>query len=112
MDVLPTTHICVAAKVIQRRAEREGRDPKLERLRVFDENRVETLRRIQCESTPNIAPARAKSIRHHLGRRSASGPHADSHRDSRSSEISAHDPAKHASSSESLDCESSTITEL
>ncbi|MCP3468293.1 MobA/MobL family protein (plasmid) [Bradyrhizobium sp. CCGUVB23] len=47
IDVVPTTHIGVAAKAIQRRAEREGRDPKLERLRVFDENRAETLRRIQ-----------------------------------------------------------------
>lgn len=47
IDVVPTTHIGVAAKAIQRRAEREGRDPNLERLRVFDENRAETLRRIQ-----------------------------------------------------------------
>ncbi|MGY3614051.1 Ti-type conjugative transfer relaxase TraA [Bradyrhizobium sp. USDA 10063] len=47
IDVMPTTHIGVAAKAIQRRAEREGRDPNLERLRVFDENRAETLRRIQ-----------------------------------------------------------------
>ncbi|GLR87612.1 putative conjugal transfer protein TraA [Bradyrhizobium iriomotense] len=47
IDVVPTTHIGVAAKAIQRRAEREGRHPNLERLRVFDENRAETLRRIQ-----------------------------------------------------------------
>ncbi|RZN15652.1 Ti-type conjugative transfer relaxase TraA [Bradyrhizobium sp. Leo121] len=47
IDVVPTTHIGVAAKAIQRRAEREGRDPNLERLRVFDENRAETLKRIQ-----------------------------------------------------------------
>ncbi|MDA9537429.1 Dtr system oriT relaxase [Bradyrhizobium sp. CCBAU 21362] len=47
IDVVPTTHIGVAAKAIQRRAEREGRDPNLERLRVFDENRAETLSRIQ-----------------------------------------------------------------
>ncbi|UEM18270.1 Ti-type conjugative transfer relaxase TraA (plasmid) [Bradyrhizobium barranii subsp. barranii] len=47
IDVVPTTHIGVAAKAIQRRAEREGRDPNLERLRVFNENRAETLRRIQ-----------------------------------------------------------------
>lgn len=53
IDVVPTTHIGVAAKAIQRRAEREGRDPNLERLRVFDENRAETLRRIQRR--PEIA---------------------------------------------------------
>ena len=47
IDVVPTTHIGVAAKAIQRRAKREGRNPKLERLRVFEETRAETRRRIQ-----------------------------------------------------------------
>lgn len=47
IDVVPMPHIGVAAKAIQRRAEREGRDPDLDRLRVFEESRAETLRRIQ-----------------------------------------------------------------
>ncbi len=63
IDIVPTTHIGVAAKAIQRRAEREGRDPDLERLRVFYENRAETLRRI--ERRPEIVldmVSREKSV--------------------------------------------------
>ncbi len=43
---MPTTHIGVAAKAIQRQAEREGRDPELDRLRAHEETRAENARRI------------------------------------------------------------------
>jgi len=46
IDILPTTHIGVAAKAIQRQAKREGRDPELDRLRVHEEARAENARRI------------------------------------------------------------------
>jgi Ti-type conjugative transfer relaxase TraA len=46
IDILPTTHIGVVAKAIQRQAKREGRDPELDRLRVHEETRAENARRI------------------------------------------------------------------
>jgi len=46
IDILPTTHIGVAAKAIQRQAKREGRDPELDRLRLHEQTRAENARRI------------------------------------------------------------------
>lgn len=52
IDLVPTTHIGVAAKAIERKAKREGWAPALERLEAFEENRAENARRI--ESRPEI----------------------------------------------------------
>ena len=46
IDIVPTAHIGVAAKAIQRQANREGRDPDLDRLRIHEETRAENARRI------------------------------------------------------------------
>ncbi|KQS95604.1 Ti-type conjugative transfer relaxase TraA [Rhizobium sp. Leaf386] len=46
IDIVPTIHIGVAAKAIEREAKREGRDPELDRLRIHEEARAENARRI------------------------------------------------------------------
>ncbi len=46
IDIVPTTHIGVAAKAIQRQARRQGRDPDLDRLRIHEKTRGENARRI------------------------------------------------------------------
>ena len=63
IDIVPTTHIGVAATAIQRKAEGEGREPELDRLRAFEDNRAETARRI--ERRPEIVldlVSREKSV--------------------------------------------------
>ncbi|WP_354043378.1 Ti-type conjugative transfer relaxase TraA [Devosia sp. UYZn731] len=47
IDLMATTHIGVAAKAIQRKVNREGRAPDLERLKLFEDRRQENARRIQ-----------------------------------------------------------------
>ena len=47
IDIAPTIHIGVAAKNIQRQAEREGRDAELDRLRLFEAQRQKSARRIE-----------------------------------------------------------------
>lgn len=46
IDIVPTIHIGVAAKAIERQAKSEGRDPELDRLRIHEEARAENARRI------------------------------------------------------------------
>lgn len=63
IDLVPTTHIGVAAKAIDRKAKREGAGPGLDRLAVFDESRAENARRI--ERRPEIVldlVSREKSV--------------------------------------------------
>ncbi len=52
IDIVPTTHVGVAAKAIERQAKREGRDLELDRLRIHEETRAENARRII--DRPNI----------------------------------------------------------
>lgn len=47
IDIAPTSHIGVAAKAIQRQAERDGRDAELERLRLFEAQRQKSARKIE-----------------------------------------------------------------
>ena len=47
IDVVPTTHIGVATKAIERKASRAGKAHELERLQVFEQRRQENVRRIQ-----------------------------------------------------------------
>ena len=47
IDVVPTTHIGVATKAIDRKAKRQGNPQALDRLAVFEENRAENARRIE-----------------------------------------------------------------
>jgi Ti-type conjugative transfer relaxase TraA len=47
LDIVPTTHIGVATKAIDRKAKRQGGTRNLERLAVFEENRAENARRVQ-----------------------------------------------------------------
>ena len=47
IDIAPTVHIGVAAKAIQRQAEREGREAELDRLRLFEAQRQKTARKIE-----------------------------------------------------------------
>lgn len=63
IDLVPTTHIGVAAKAIDRKAKREGAGPGLDRLALFDESRAENARRI--ERRPEIVldlVSREKSV--------------------------------------------------
>ncbi|MEP9369956.1 Ti-type conjugative transfer relaxase TraA [Xanthobacter sp. VNH20] len=63
IDVVPTTHIGVAAKAIARRAKEDGTEPRLDRLAAFDQNRAENTRRI--ERRPEIVldiVSREKSV--------------------------------------------------
>ncbi|MFG1466064.1 Ti-type conjugative transfer relaxase TraA [Xanthobacter sp. DSM 24535] len=63
IDLVPTTHIGVAAKAIERKAKREGWAPGLERLEAFEENRAENASRI--ERRPEIVldiVSREKSV--------------------------------------------------
>ncbi len=46
IGIVPTIHIGVAAKAIERQAKSEGRDPELDRLRIHEETRAENARRI------------------------------------------------------------------
>ncbi len=46
IDIVPTIHIGVAAKAIERQAKSEGKDPKLDRLRIHEEARAENAKRI------------------------------------------------------------------
>jgi Ti-type conjugative transfer relaxase TraA len=46
IDIVPTIHIGVAAKAIERHAKSEGKDPELDRLRIHEEARAENARRI------------------------------------------------------------------
>jgi len=47
IDIVPTSHIGVAARAIERKSAREGRAAELERLKVFEEKRQDNARRIQ-----------------------------------------------------------------
>jgi len=47
IDIAPTIHIGVAAKAIQRQAERQGRDAELDRLRLFEAQRQKSARKIE-----------------------------------------------------------------
>lgn len=47
IDLVPTTHIGVATKAIDRKTRREGSPPGLDRLAVFEKNRAENARRIE-----------------------------------------------------------------
>lgn len=47
IDIAPTIHIGVAAKAIQRQAERAGRDAELDRLRLFEAQRQKSARKIE-----------------------------------------------------------------
>ncbi|MHA6732330.1 Ti-type conjugative transfer relaxase TraA [Devosia sp. A369] len=47
IDIEPTIHIGVAAKAIQRQAECEGRDAELDRLRLFEAQRLKSARKIE-----------------------------------------------------------------
>ncbi|MGX9394047.1 Ti-type conjugative transfer relaxase TraA (plasmid) [Nitrobacteraceae bacterium UC4446_H13] len=46
IDIVPTTHIGVATKAIERRARRQGRGPDLDRLRLFEDQRQLSAERI------------------------------------------------------------------
>ncbi len=63
LDIVPTTHIGVGAKAMQRRAEQQGREAVLERLRQFEEQRRDGARRV--ERRPEIVldiVSREKSV--------------------------------------------------
>lgn len=63
IDIVPTTHIGVAAKAIERRAKRDGAAPNLDRLDIFEAKRAENARRI--ERRPEIVldmVSREKSV--------------------------------------------------
>jgi len=47
IDIAPTIHIGVAAKAIQRQAERDGRAAELDRLKLFEEQRQKSARKIE-----------------------------------------------------------------
>ena len=47
IDVVPTTHIGVATKAIDRKTKHQGRTQRLDRLAVFEESRAESARRIE-----------------------------------------------------------------
>ena len=47
IDLVPTTHIGVATKAIDRKARREGSAPGLDRLAVFEEKRADNARRVE-----------------------------------------------------------------
>jgi Ti-type conjugative transfer relaxase TraA len=46
IDIVPTTHVGVAAKAIERKAKRQGRGPNLDRLRLFEEQRQVSAERV------------------------------------------------------------------
>jgi len=46
IDIVPTTHVGVAAKAIERKATRQGRGPNLDRLRLFEEQRQVSAERV------------------------------------------------------------------
>lgn len=47
IDILPTPHIGVSAKAVQRKADREGLSPSLERVELFENRRTENASRIR-----------------------------------------------------------------